>query len=111
MRTAFWPSRVTLLPPSMTVLTLVGRFMVAVIGMVTGEAPQLNVMTPPRVTAVFRAAKLQLAALPVPTTVVGCETSTGCALDGSGELQLERVPGGPPVGGGYSCADGMICFG
>jgi hypothetical protein len=97
IRTAFCPSRVTRLPPSMVVLTLMGRFMVAVIGMVTGAVPQLNVMTPPRVTAVFSALNVQLAGVPVPTTVVGLETSAGCAPAGSGPLQWVGITRPPPM--------------
>src|SRR5581483_9657737 len=103
--TAFWPSSVIRLPPSMTVLVAVGRFMVAVTGMVTGAGPQLNVMTPPRPTAALSAANVQLAAVPVPITAVGRDTSAGCAPAGSPLLQwvgitrplLPPVPLAPPV--------------
>jgi hypothetical protein len=50
---------------------------VAVTAIVTGALPQLNVMTPPLVTAALSALNVQLAALPVPTTVVGLEVSAG----------------------------------
>src|SRR6185369_11038639 len=100
MRTAFRPSSATLLPPSITVSTLVGRFMVALIGMLTGALPQLKVITPPRATAALRAVNVQLAAVPVPTTLVGLETLAGCAPAGKALLQcvgicgLSGLPGG-----------------
>jgi hypothetical protein len=62
----------------MTVSVPVGRFIVAVTAIVTGALPQLNVMTPPAVTAVFSLANVQLAGVPVPTTLVGLETSAAC---------------------------------
>src|SRR6185369_7111661 len=86
-------------PPSMTVLVAVGRFMVAVTGIVTGAGPQLNVMTPPRPTAALSAANVQLAAVPVPITAVGRDTSAGCAPAGSGLVQWVGItrPLPPPV--------------
>src|SRR6187455_1175087 len=83
MRTAPPPSRVILRPPSMTVFLVDGTFSVAVTGIVTGFAPQLNVMVPPAVTAACSALNVQLAAVPVPTTVVGLEVLTACALVGT----------------------------
>ena len=76
--------------------------MVAVIGIVTGAVPQLNVMMPPLVTAVFRALNVQLAAVPVPTTDVGLDTFTGCARAGSALVHCcvlvePPVPVAPPV--------------
>ena len=70
------PSRVILLPPSMTMWTAaplvdIGGLSVDVTEMVTGLGPQLNVMIPPPFTAVERAWKVQLDGVPVPTTVVG----------------------------------------
>src|SRR5450432_3511004 len=80
----------------MTVFLVVGRFMVAVIGMVTAPLPQLKVMTPPEVTAALSALNVQLAAVPVPTTVVGFETSAGFPFVGTPALQeplgLPAVP-------------------
>jgi hypothetical protein len=64
---------------------LIGRFIVAVIGMVTGAHPQLNVMTPPLVTAALSALKVQLAEVPLPTTVVGLDTSAACPAAGIAE--------------------------
>jgi hypothetical protein len=82
--------------------------MVAVTTIVTGAVPQLNVMTPPLVTAVFSKLNVQLAADPVPISDVGLDTSTGCAPAGRAVLHLEvlvapavlvapPVPGEPPV--------------
>jgi len=68
-----------LLPPSITVSVVVNKFKVAVTGIVTGEVPQLKVMTPPFATAELSELSVQLAAVPLPTTVVGCETFAGCA--------------------------------
>ena len=70
----------------MTVFLFVGRFIVAVIGMVTAPLPQLKVMTPPLPTAVLSAANVQLAEVPVPITLVGLDTSAGCPLDGTPAL-------------------------
>src|SRR4051812_37714454 len=85
----------------MTVFLVVGRFIVAVIAMVTAPPPQLKVMTPPLPTAVLSAAKVQLAAVPVPTTLVGLDTSAGCALVGTPALHdpfgLPAWPAPPPV--------------
>ena len=44
---------------------------VAVMVIVTGSGPQLNVMTPPAATAVTTAADVQLAGVPSPTTWSG----------------------------------------
>jgi hypothetical protein len=50
--------------------------------MVTGAGPQAKVMTPPAATAATTAAEVQLAAVPVPTTLVGWEVSAGRASAG-----------------------------
>nr|WP_228561900.1 hypothetical protein [Catenulispora rubra] len=50
----------------------------------TGAEPHEKVMTPPFATAATTAADVQLAALPSPTTVVGCDVSTACAAAGTG---------------------------
>src|SRR5262249_57313431 len=47
-----------------------------VIGMVASP-PQSNVITPPISIAASNASSVQLAGVPVPTTEVGCEVSTG----------------------------------
>src|SRR3954452_15416302 len=83
----------------MTVSAVVLSISVEVTPMVTGAAPQSNVMTPAFATAAFRALNVQLAAVPVPTTVVGCDTSAGIALEGRPALQRVGivVPPVPPV--------------
>src|SRR5471030_2580175 len=82
----------------MTVFLLVGRFMVAVIGMVTAPLPQLKVMTPPWVTAALSRLNVQLAGVPVPTTLVGFETSAGFPFVGTPALQEPLgLPAGPMV--------------
>jgi|HubBroStandDraft_6_1064221.scaffolds.fasta_scaffold52427_1 hypothetical protein len=96
------PSRVILLPPSMTTWTAVppvdiGGLSVDVTEMVTGLAPQLNVMIPPPFTAVERAWKVQLDGVPVPTTVVGWLVSTGCAS--AGRVSVVQEPLGFPATG------------
>ena len=89
------PLSVTLPPPSITVSpslsappTLLMRICcVSVI--VTGAAPQLKVMTPAPSGRRRRArAAVQLAAVPVPTTVVGVDTSA--AWPSAGTTQLAR---------------------
>jgi hypothetical protein len=52
--------------------------------------PHENRMIPPARTAATTAAELQLAAVPCPTTCVGCDVSTGPASTGTG---TERTPG------------------
>lgn len=69
----------------------------AVTGIVTGFVPQLNVIIPPAAIAVFKAAKVQLAAVPFPITFVGFETLTGWAPAGSAllhEVGMVVPPGG-----------------
>jgi hypothetical protein len=60
--------------------------------MVTGALPQLKVMTPPVCTAAVSAAAVQLAAVPVPTTVVGFEVSAAMAAAGT----VQAAAGGTP---------------
>jgi hypothetical protein len=67
-------------------LVVIGNSIVAVTAMVTGALPQLKVITPPLVTAVARAENVQLAGVPVPTTLVGVETSASVAPAGSALL-------------------------
>jgi hypothetical protein len=67
---------------------------VAVIAMVTALAPQSNVTTPPLVIAALSAANEQLPAVPVPTTVVGFETSAGCPSAGT---PPRHAPSGLPA--------------
>jgi hypothetical protein len=78
----------------MTVFFVVGTCIVAVTGIVTGAQPQSNVMTPPCVTAALSASKVQLATVPLPTTV-GFEVSAGCPPDGTPAL---HDPGLPALG-------------
>ena len=63
----------------------------------TGSAPQLNVMTPPAVTAVCSALNVQLAAVPVPTTAVGLDVSAGWPLAGTPALHDPLGLPAPPV--------------
>jgi len=72
------PLSVTLPPPSTTIFGPVSLtiFAVSVSVMVCGAPPQANVMTPPLATAATNASLVQLAAVPVPTTVRGFETSS-----------------------------------
>jgi hypothetical protein len=82
------------------VLIFIGRFKVEEIGIVTALVPQLNVIIPPVVTAAFNAANVQLAAVPLPTTLVGLETLTAWAPEGSALLQEVGIvipPGGVGV--------------
>src|SRR4051812_42534028 len=72
-----------------------GRCSVCVTAIVTGSGPQSNVMMPPAVTAASSAANGQLAAVPVPTTVVGCDTSTGMPAAGT---PAPHIPSGLPLG-------------
>jgi hypothetical protein len=64
--------------------------------MVTGSGPQLKVTTPPPATAAATALAVQLVALPVPTTVVGDETSAASPALGTAQwpLGLPLGPGG-----------------
>src|SRR5438874_10287530 len=77
MRTAPAPSSVTVLTPSITVSRSVGSEIVAVMVMVAGAAPQLNVTIPPAASAVASAAAVHESAAPSPTTCVGVATSAG----------------------------------
>jgi L-serine dehydratase len=60
--------------------------------MVAGP-PQLKVITPPCWSAASKAASVQLAAVPVPTTCAGCDVSTLA----SGAVQTAALPVEPPV--------------
>jgi hypothetical protein len=63
---------------------------------VTGSGPQLNVMTPPFATAATTASPVQVAAAPVPMTVVGFDASSACPAGGTGALAPGLPAGGPP---------------
>jgi hypothetical protein len=71
---------------------------VADMTMVTGSGPQLNVMRPPAETAATTASDVQLPAVPVPITRVGCEVSTARASTGTLACPFGFPTGGP--GGG-----------
>jgi hypothetical protein len=73
---------------------------VAVIVMVTGAGPQLNVMIPPAATAATTALDVQLAGVPLPIRRVGWEVSTALASAGT----LARPAGLPGLG--RAAADG-----
>jgi hypothetical protein len=72
--------------------------------MVTGWAPQLNLITPPFATALTTAADVQLAGVPVPTTRVGFDVSTARASAGTAArpvgLPAARRVERPAVGAG-----------
>ena len=99
MRVVPPPLRVTLPPPSITILgpvlftILAGRVRV----IVTGSGPQLKVMTPPLATPATTASPVQLAAVPLPMTVRGCDVSSVPASAGTAQL-----PGGLPAAGKWS---------
>lgn len=94
------PLSVTLLPPSMTSFeaVLLKTFAVEVRTIVVGFAPQLKVITPPFATAATNASPVQLAAVPVPTTVVGVDTSAAWPSAGTGALAPGLPAGGPSCG-------------
>src|SRR5580704_10458208 len=100
MRTLLPPLRVTLLPPSMTMLGPLSLKIFAVSSrtMVTGSGPQSKVTTPPAATAATTAAEVQLAGVPSPTTVVGFETSSASASGGMGHVPAGLPAGGPSAG-------------
>ena len=89
------PSSVTNPPPSMTVF-LVTRCCL-VMGIVIGADPQAKVTTPPAAIAAAKSASVQLAGDPVPTTVVGCDTSAGATGDGQVASPLPGGAGGGPL--------------
>src|SRR5438105_1136372 len=93
IRVVLPPLNVTLSPPSMTVFLVMGTSDARVI--VAGSLPQLNVTTPPVATAARNAESVQLAAVPLPTTVVGFEVSAGFA----GESQSGFGGGGGTTSG------------
>jgi hypothetical protein len=68
---------------------------VAVIVIVTGAGPQLNVMTPPAATAAVTAAGVQLAGVPSPITWSGWLVSTAWPAAGT----VAPPPGLPAAGG------------
>jgi hypothetical protein len=66
-----------------TWLLALRTFAVAVILIVTGAGPHEKVITPPAATADTTACDVQLAAVPLPTTCVGCEVFTGLPSAGT----------------------------
>src|ERR1700753_3395982 len=94
MRTVPPPSIVPLLPPSITVSAVVLSESVLVTVITALALPQLNVITPALPIAVVNAASLQLAASPVPTTVVGFDESAAIASLGNA---CEHLPSGLPA--------------
>lgn len=71
-------------PSSTTRAEVLTTFAVADIVITTGAGPHEKVMTPPLATAATTAAEVQLAAVPLPTTVVGCDVSTAWPAAGIG---------------------------
>ena len=69
---------------------------VALIGIVTGDGPQLKAMIPPCATALTTADDVQLPGVPVPTTRSGSEVSTRAADAGIGACPV----GLPATGAG-----------
>src|SRR5271169_1374790 len=63
-------------------------------------------MMPPCFTAASSAAKVQLAGVPVPTTLVGCEVSTGWAW--LGRAKVVQEPSGFPAGGSVAAPASVI---
>lgn len=93
-----------------TWLLALRTFAVAVILIVTGAAPQENVITPPAATAETTAADVQLAAVPLPTTCVGCDVFTGLPCAGTlawpfGLPACGSVAGACFGGGGFFVVD------
>src|SRR5690349_20562183 len=114
MRRLPWPLSVTRPPPSSTMRgpLALRTIAVAAMSMVTGAVPQLNVMIPPAATALTTAAEVQLAAVPVPITRVGCEVSTGPASPGTDAPPpgLPGFPGLPAGRGGFGVVGiGLAC--
>jgi hypothetical protein len=112
MRRAPPPLSVTLPPPSMTTVALLLRTLaVAVMAIVTGAGPHENVITPPAATAAITADDVQLAAVPVPTTVVGCEVSTGCPAAGIAAWPFGLPADGSGAAGGAAIGGFVVVVG
>ena len=94
------PLKVTLLPPSITIFGPLSLkiFAVSVIVIVIGAAPQSKVMIPPCATAATKAAPVQLAGVPLPTTWVGFELSSAWASAGTAQAPFGLPAGGPSFG-------------
>src|SRR5690606_9496948 len=80
-------------PPSMTTFSLRSLKTLAVSSsvIVTGSWPQSKVTTPPLATAATKALDVQLAGVPLPTTVVGWETSSRAASSGTWQSSATLV--------------------
>jgi hypothetical protein len=72
---------------------------VAFIVMVTGPGPQEKVMTPPAAIPETTACEVQLAAVPLPITRVGCDVSTARASAGTGAWPAGLPAVSRPAGG------------
>src|SRR5438067_222402 len=104
MRSLPAPSSVIWLPPSIVTLANFAGSR-ALPSVIVALPPQSNVIAPPFASALFSAASVQLAAVPVPTTVapvVGA-ASNGCLHVDFGVGGGVESPGGPSVGGVVSC--------
>src|SRR3954463_13732583 len=99
------PSRTTRGPWSLRTLAVV------VIVMVTGDGPQWNVMMPPAATAATTAADVQLAAVPVPITRVGCDVSTARAAAGTVAVPRGLPYRGRAAGGGVALGPALVWAG
>src|SRR5512137_2129994 len=98
------PLRVISPFPSMTILGPVSLTTLAVPEsvIVVGFGPQLKVITPPLATAAMNAAPVQLAGVPVPTTVLGVELSSGPAPAGTAQVASGLgFPAGGRLSGGF----------
>jgi hypothetical protein len=98
-RTACPPDRVTRWSPSRVRLPAIAFVVVTTI--VTGAAPQLNVIVPPTARAAFSAASVQLAALPVPTTAsararAGVSSAAAPSTASANACRAMRADGVPP---------------
>src|SRR5688500_1734339 len=80
---------------------------VCVSRIVTGAGPHSNVMIPPLATAAARAAEVQLAAVPRPTTRAGFEVSTARPAAGTGTRPV-RTPGSGSVPPAASAAPALV---
>src|SRR5687768_5112449 len=102
MRVAPPPSRVTLPPPSITVLRSVGTAIGDVTRTVTGSAPQLNVTISRLATAARNAASVQLPGVPSPT--LGEADAVSSATTGG--VQTPATGAGEGAGAGDGAGDG-----
>ena len=80
-----------------------GTLAVAVITIVTGLAPQSNLMIPPAATARTTAADVQLAGLPSPITWSGWLVSTALPAGGTGKCPFGLPNPGTAVAGVAGC--------